>query len=354
MQMALLARGLVGLGARVAMVAYELDGKGHTHESIDGVDLVPRAAYQSPVGVRAKLTEASEIYANVAAADPGIVVTKCAVPATGLLAAATKLQRRRFVYASASAFDFDYGAMEAKQRNVALFHLGVRLADQIVVQNVEQRELCQRRFRRSATVIKSIAEPAEQRTQEPEAFLWAGRVVGYKRPLEFIQLARVVPEATFWMVCLPGWGGEGVMRKVRQAARTAPNLELFDPLPRHELMRLVERAVAVVNTSDLEGMPNTFIEGWARGVPALALAYDPDGLIQRHRMGGFAAGSPQRLASLARQLWESRQHQEEIALRCRRYVLSEHAPEIVHSQWFDALGLTLTARAEEPVMSEDL
>ena len=344
MQMALLARGLVGLGARVAMVVYDSDRRGETPDSVDGIDLVPRSPYRYSAGVRGGLREAAEMYANIAAARADTVVTMCAVPATGLLALAAKLQRRHLVYASASAFDFDYATVEPKPRNVRLFHLGVRMADQIVVQNAEQRELCQRRFGRSAVVIKSIAEDAELRTQPPEAFLWAGRIVRYKRPLEFVELARRLPEARFWMVGLPGRDRPDVGQEVRDAARATPNLELLDPLPRHELMRLVARAVAVVNTSDLEGLPNTFIEAWARGVPALSLAYDPDGLIERHRLGGFAAGSAERLAALARQLWDSRHDQGELAARCRRYVRTEHSPDTVYSRWFDTLGLAAAGR----------
>jgi glycosyltransferase involved in cell wall biosynthesis len=118
-----------------------------------------------------------------------------------------------------------------------------------------------------------------------------------------------------------------------------PNIELLDPRPRAELMRLIESAVAMVNTADYEGMPNIYLESWARGVPALSLLHDPDGVIERESLGFFAHGSPERLAVQARKLWHTRANHSELQERCRDYVAREHAPERVVDRWVDALGL---------------
>ena len=104
-------------------------------------------------------------------------------------------------------------------------------------------------------------------------------------------------------------------------------------------MDLVDRAVAVVNTADFEGMPNIFLEGWSRGVPALALTHDPDGVIERHRLGSFANGSSENLVELARSLWEERSDQAGVAARCRQYILEYHSPETVSAQWVEALRI---------------
>jgi hypothetical protein len=95
----------------------------------------------------------------------------------------------------------------------------------------------------------------------------------------------------------------------------------------------------MVNTSDYEGMPNVFLEGWARGVPALALTHDPDGVIERERVGAFAHGSAERFAELARELWQRRGDQSEVAARCRAYIDREHSAGVVVGRWQRALGL---------------
>jgi glycosyltransferase involved in cell wall biosynthesis len=92
----------------------------------------------------------------------------------------------------------------------------------------------------------------------------------------------------------------------------------------------------MVNTADLEGMPNVFLEGWARGVPALALSHDPD-VVELEGLGGFAHGSPERLAELAREMWEGRSDQAELARRCRAYVERRHDVEAVADRWMRVL-----------------
>jgi hypothetical protein len=95
----------------------------------------------------------------------------------------------------------------------------------------------------------------------------------------------------------------------------------------------------VVNTADFEGMPNTFLEGWARGVPALALTYDPSDVIDGHELGAFAHGSSERFVEQTRLLWEGRGDQAELARRCRQYIDRHHSPESVSERWEKALGI---------------
>jgi hypothetical protein len=76
-----------------------------------------------------------------------------------------------------------------------------------------------------------------------------------------------------------------------------------------------------------------------RGVPALALAHDPDGVIERHGLGAFAEGSLDRFSNLALRLWEERGDQVDVAERCRRYVLDYHSPEAIGARWLDVLGI---------------
>jgi glycosyltransferase involved in cell wall biosynthesis len=207
---------------------------------------------------------------------------------------------------------------------------------------VEQTRMCEETFNREPALINSIAEPAEQRTGTPEAFLWIARLVWYKRPLEYVELARSLPNARFRMVGVRvplASGEDDLIDEVERAAAEVPNLELLPPRPRQELLELVDAAVAIVNTADFEGMPNIFLEGWARGVPALALTHDPDGVIESHDLGWFAHGSKEQLTELAHAAWEQRGDQAAVAQRCRAYVQDEHSAAAVGARWQEALGL---------------
>jgi len=339
-QVSLLARALARRGVRVCVVVFAEPGV-RLPPAVDGVAVRTRPPYRRH-GRLGTLRETAHIVRAIVGVDAGTVVGRVAGPEIGVVALAAKLCGRRFVYSSASVWDFDLDRVSPKRRNRQLFRLGLRMADEVVVQTDEQVELCRRRFNRTPALIASIAEPATRRTCAPEAFLWIGRLLPYKRPSAYVELARSLPEATFWMVAVPParrQKGGDPWAELPAEARSLPNLEILPPRPRAELMELVDRAVAVVNTSDHEGMPNTFLEGWARGVPALSLAYDPDGVIVRRGLGTCAGGSPAGLTAAARHLWETRLAQGEIADRCRAFVAERHAPDPVAERWQEELGL---------------
>jgi glycosyltransferase involved in cell wall biosynthesis len=340
-QIFLLARGLARLGTKVCLLVFELPGV-DLPSSIDDVAVSVRPPYRAhePLG---RLRETITIGKAIANIDADVIVTRVAGPETGVAGLFAKLLRRKFVYSSANVMDFDLPQVWPKRRNQKLFGLGVHLADEIVVQTREQVRMCEERFGRSPVLIRSIAEPAPQRAADPEAFLWIGRLAWYKRPFAFVELARSLPEARFWMVPVRepyDPDGYEFLARLEASAASTPNLELLPPRPRAELMYLVQRAVAIVNTADYEGMPNIFLEGWARGVPALALTHDPDRIIERHDLGGFADGSSEVLLELARSLWQNRSDQAELAARCREYVRQHHSSEAVSARWQMVVDIT--------------
>jgi glycosyltransferase involved in cell wall biosynthesis len=340
-QIFLLARALVRRGLDVCLIAFDLP-EVEIPPSVEGVDVVVRPPYRHRARL-SRLHEAGSVLRAIVNVDSSVVVTRAAGPDIGLAAIAARLSGRRFVYSSANVSDFEFVRVSPKLSNRALFRLGTSLANELIVQTEEQRRLCEERLGRKAIVIRSIAEPAPRRLAPPEAFLWIGRLVWYKRPLAFIELARSVPDATFWMIGVPSEHapeGEELLAAVVQEASQTPNLHLCAPRPRAELLSLIERAVAIVNTADFEGMPNIFLEGWARGVPALSLSHDPDGVIEANSLGAFAHGSPLKFAELAHELWEKRRHdQADVAERCQRYLAANHSGDVIAARWQEALDL---------------
>ena len=95
----------------------------------------------------------------------------------------------------------------------------------------------------------------------------------------------------------------GMVERIEAAAERLPNLELLPPRPRSELLEDMRDAVALVKTSRVEGMPNGFLEAWARGVPVLSLNVDPDAKIANNDIGVAADGSMERLIEAAGSLW---------------------------------------------------
>jgi glycosyltransferase involved in cell wall biosynthesis len=344
--MTLLARALAERGHRIAHVTYSpRDPLTPSYP----LTLVPRDRYAGDRRVVGSLLEARVIWRALRVANAEVVVVRTASPLVGVAAAFCKLHRRAFIFSSSNISDFTLEKMRSR-RNRVLYRLGLRLADVVVVQSLDQVALARQAYPWLDRVeqIPSFAEPAPPLTShdrpKPDAFLWFGRCVGQKQPMRYLALARAVPEARFLMIPVPVEASSRELDELRASARDVANLELLDALPHAQLSQVISSAVAVVNTSVLEGMPNSFLEAWASGVPVLTLQFDPDDVVERHALGISAQGSWERFVAGARELWEGRTRREEMARRTRAYVEDVHSIEGVGARWSRLIAEVKTPR----------
>jgi glycosyltransferase involved in cell wall biosynthesis len=329
-QMLAAARCLARAGGRVAVLV--VGERSSLPDEVDGVRVLTVRPGPAARGLSG-LVHDLRMFRAVVAARSAVVVQRNASRSVLVAALAARLSRGSFVYSSANVVDFDLGRIE-RWYNVRMFEWGVRAASQVVVQTDEQAAMCRSHFGRAPTVIRSIAERAEPRDGVPETFLWIGRMAHYKRLDVYLDLAAALPDVSFEAIVLSASDDEREREaRLSETIDGLPNITLFDPRPRAQLGPLIERAVAIVNTSEYEGMPNVFLESWARGVPALAFSHDPDGVVTKYGLGSFAGGSRERFVELARVLWESRGDQRELAARCIAYVRRHHDSRVVCNAW---------------------
>jgi glycosyltransferase involved in cell wall biosynthesis len=336
-QMTLLARALAERGLRVAHIVYP------PRDPIElsyPLELVPRGAYAGNRPIIGRFLEILTIWRALRTAHARVVIVRTASPVVGIAALYCKLSRSRLIFSSSNVSDFTMERMFGRVGR-GLYRLGVRGADAVVVQSDEQAALAKEAFGslRRVRRIPSFAEPAPATDHRPDrdAFLWFGRLVSYKQPMRYVALARTVSEARFIMIPVITEAGPPEVAELRTAADSVPNLDLVDPLPHAELAALIESAVAIVNTSALEGMPNAFLEAWAHGIPVLTLQFDPDDLVEREGLGISAQGSWDRFVEGARELWEGRNGHEELARRVQAYVGKTHSMDTVGAHWSELI-----------------
>ncbi len=332
LQSGYIARALAEHGLRVChVVAGAL-----LDQSRDGVEV----QVLPPEYARRGLARRKAVVQALRRADACLYIQRSAGFETFVAGLFARALRRRFVFSSSSVADFVRDPLVAQRAGASLdewpsrlqYLVGLRFAHVVVVQTEEQRVLARAERGVDATVIRSFCPPAPVRPGPREAFLWIGGLMGSKDPHSYVELARRVPEAEFWMVAGdrgPAWAA--VAREVRDSAAGLPNLRLLPPAGREETLALYGRAVAVVNTSWFEGFPNVFLEGWARGTPALSLRVDPDDVIDRLKLGASCHGSLNELVAAARELWESRAAIDPAPFR--DYVERVHDPAVVGAEW---------------------
>ena len=341
-QASLLARSLQRRGVRTAHVVFPLPGR------LLEVDNLPTLV-ERPMreGSGHTLVEPWDIWRSMAAADAQTYVFRGARMAVGVGAAFCRARGRRLVYSAAHDADFSAAPTGAPGWRKPLYDFGVRRAAAIVAQSAHQAELARRAYPEVPLIVEipSLVESVPATQHPAEAFLWSGRLVDFKQPLEFIRLAEALPEARFRMIAAAGHGRTRDGRppqseldgEVRRRAEGLENLELLEGMPHPQVMALIERAVAVVNTSTFEGMPNMWLEGWSKGVPALTLAFDPDGRIAERGLGVAAGGSFEAFAAGARELWAGRADRAGYGPRVRAYVEEVHGADAVAARWQEIL-----------------
>lgn len=272
-QQGVLARALAGAGYRVSMIC--LDYGQPQGSVVDGVTVYKthRPAAGIPV-LRFVHPRLTRVWQAMRAVDADIYYQRSAAMLTAVVAAFCRRHGKRSIYAGASDPDFMPGRQAIRlRRDRWLFERGLAMVDRIVVQNATQRALCQANYGRDPVLIPSCYElPADAHPEGGDDILWVGVMRPSKRPGLFLELARRLPELRFVMIGGPEEGSEGqrLYETIRQAAATLPNLRCTGFLPLDEVERRFDRAGLLVNTSTHEGMPNTFLQAWARGVPTVA------------------------------------------------------------------------------------
>jgi glycosyltransferase involved in cell wall biosynthesis len=333
-----LARELARAGLRVRHVV----ASAPVAASPDGVELLQLP----PDYHRRGLPRRRAIVSALREADGHVYVQRSAGIETGFVGVFARAARRRAIFSASSDADFMRDTALLRQIGGSLelwpvraqYRLGLRAVHEVVAQTKQQAELAERNFGLVPHVVPSFSAPVGRAPGERDAALWIGSLTDVKDPLTYLELAERTPEVTFRMVVHEhptGW--PELAADVRRRAQALPNVELLERRPRAELLDLYDRAIAVVNTSVFEGFPNTFLEAWSRGVPAVSLRIDPDGVIAAHRLGTAAAGSVDAAAAALRRYAadpEAAQQEGETALE---FIRATHAPAIVVQRWLEVV-----------------
>lgn len=340
-QQTLLARALARRGHDVSMVVAD-------HGQADGAywgEIRVFKAYRPDAGLpglRFIHPRWTGVWSALRRADADLYYTSCAGLQVGLLALFCRRFGRRFVFRSALDTDCDRSRLYVQfARERWLYGYGLRRANAILVQSTAQAQTLARSYGLTGRVAGMLVEEPSPTLARGIDVLWVANIRGVKRAERLLELAGSLPEVRFHMVGGPSRGEETLFHDVSRAAAGRSNVHFHGRLSYWEAKALYPRAKVFVNTSDLEGFPNSYLQAWISGVPVVTLI-DPDGVIEREGLGVAARSRAQMRAAIGRLLGEPAAWQA-ASERCRAFMAREYAEDKVLAAYLDTFEKVMRA-----------
>lgn len=277
------------------------------------------------------LLESRRLASLLARLQPDVIYQRVACSYTGVAAHFARHHRSRLIWHVSSDRDLTPFAwrptlrMPIEQLNRAFIRYGARHADIIVVQTAQQARLLQKYHGRTDAVQISNFHPVPSMPSgKPSGkftVCWIGNIKEIKNPSAFLRLAEDFarrPQVEFIMAGAPQMSA-GSWREMQRQIEARANLRYLGFQTPAAVAELLDRAHVLVNTSPVEGFPNTFIEAWMRDVCVLSLAVNPDGVFDQNANGICANGDYRSLKDALQLVLEQPTLREAIAAQGNRF-----------------------------------
>ena len=260
-------------------------------------------------------------------ADADIYFQRAAGMLTGVVTAFCKFSGKKSVYSASSDHDFVKNTSVIQyQRDRWIYEYGLKNADKILVQNLNQKNLCRQNYGRESIQVPNIYALSDSATNNPNGYiLWVSTIRQLKRPELYLALAQALPHHQFVMVGGIGHGESLLYDNIKTQAETLANFKFIGFVPFSESDHYFDGARLVINTSDFEGFPNAFLQAWARSIPTVSF-FDCGARIDDKPVG-FIVDSLHSMRNVVEKLMDDDQEWLIQGERCQAYFAANHSIE---------------------------
>ena len=207
-----------------------------------------------------------------------------------------------------------------------MVYIDIKFANKIIVQNLLQKELMEKKFKKNCLLIKNpvvIPDDIKNEPNKKNFILWVSTIRPVKQPEIFLKIAKSLPTLKFIMIGGVSKGKEKLYDDIEKEANTILNLEFLGFVPHHKIQKYYQEALIFINTSQIEGFPNTFLESWVSGTPVISLNVDPDETICTNKLG-FHSKTLEQLTSDLNKLFFNDDLRKEMGKNAKKYVEQNH------------------------------
>jgi glycosyltransferase involved in cell wall biosynthesis len=325
-QHTLLARALAARGHEVSMVVMDYgQADGAEWEGIKTYKTY-RAEEGLPV-LRFFHPRWTGVWAALRRADADIYYLSCASLRIGLASLCAGKYRRKLAFRIASDMDCEPKKLLIEYnywRDRRIYEYGLRRADAILAQSVQQQDAMKRNYGLSSTLAAMLVDQPcdisafEQRTIP---VLWVSNIRQLKRPDLVLEFAARAPGTAVHMIGGRIADSQKLFDEISQRAAELANVTFHGQIPYHEVNDYFAKSLVFTNTSDIEGFPNSYLQAWSRGTPVVAF-FDPDGLIAREGLG-VAVRNMEEMHQAVQELATNRERWLATSARCVAFMRRE-------------------------------
>jgi glycosyltransferase involved in cell wall biosynthesis len=318
-QHTLLARALAARGYDVSMVVMDygqLDGAEwegiRTYKTYRSGDGLPVLRFFHP--------RWTGVWAALKRADADIYYLSCASLRVGLTSLFSRNHRKKMVFRIASDMDCEPQKLLIEYnywRDRRIYEYGLRRADAILAQSAHQQDVMRRNYGLESTLASMLVDqPRDISTFERRTIpvLWVSNIRQLKRPDLVLDLAAAAADTSVHMIGGSIADSADLFDATRQRASVLPNVMFHGQVPYHDVNEYFANALVFINTSDIEGFPNSYLQAWSRGTPVVAF-FDPDGLIAREGLG-VAVRDMEEMRRAVKELTTNRERWLATSARC--------------------------------------
>lgn len=323
-QQSIIARGLAERGFAISIVCLDF-GQDATVD-INGIRVL--RAFRLDAGVpiiRFLYPRATSLWSCMKRANADIYYQRTAGMITGLVAAFCRHYGRKAIFAASGNPNFERNTKRIHyRRDRWLYEYGLMRVDRIFAQNAEQAELCWRNFGRHSTVVPNGYElPTTSRSAPGREIIWVGTIRSLKRPDVFLDVAAALPQYRFRMIGGPEMGDKGMFESIKARADSMSNVTFMGFVPYSQVDEYFDNAAVLLNTSDSEGFPNTFLQAWSRAIVTVSFV-DCGARREGMPVGRIVSSVDQMIASISA-LMEDKVLRRQEGRWCNEYVERNHS-----------------------------
>jgi glycosyltransferase involved in cell wall biosynthesis len=253
---------------------------------------------------------------------PEYVFQRGLVLSSILFALMCRLIGIKFVFMFAHDIEAN-GYYQNSRRRARLFRLLLSSAYRLICQSERQRDSIPFKYRAKTYIMKKGLLRREESASSDKKYdaSWVARCERWKRPHDFIELARRNPDKRFLMVCSRVDTEIEYFKEISLAAKAAENICFFESMTNDEVYENLRLTRIFCITSDMEGdWPMTVLEAGSCGVPVLSLYFDNDDFLKNGDSGYYCRGSLDEMNERFRELLNSEKIYIEKSASIKRYI----------------------------------